>query len=239
MVRPIATSQDQLETSYSCASRHVPGLYVGEVSHTRRVPIANHFRYRASYWLVDYDELPRPTGIVSRLARFERCDHSDIRAVLGEHGVSAERIFMFAMSRTFGYVFNPISVFWCYSASGELVAVVADVHNTYGGRHAYFLQPDPDGISTVEKTMYVSPFYPVDGRYDIRVGEPGATISLSVTLRRENESPFVARLHAVRRPASIGNVMRASLTHSSFRVAVLIRWQAVRLWLRGLKVQPR
>ena len=85
----------------------LPALYASVVTHTRRVPIKNGFRYKASYWLVDYDELPEATGLVWRLVRFERSDHSDVRALLTDHGVTADRILMLAMPRTLGYVFNP------------------------------------------------------------------------------------------------------------------------------------
>jgi DUF1365 family protein len=217
----------------------VPALYATEVAHTRSAPLTNHFRYRASYWLVDYDRFVGPRGLARHLARFERADHCDVREILAEHGVVAERILMLAMARTLGYVFNPISVFWCYDASGERVAVLAEVHNTYGGRHTYFLEPDQKGRSTVDKVLYVSPFYPVDGHYDIRVSEPGESISLSVTLHRENDSPFVATMRGERRTASLVNVARASFLRPALRAALLIRWQALRLWARGLKVQPR
>ena len=59
------------------------------------------------------------------------------------------------------------------------MAVVAEVHNTYGGRHAYLLRPDGHGHSKVDKALYVSPFHPADGRYDIRVSEPGESVSLT------------------------------------------------------------
>ncbi len=239
MVRSSATASEDSETALGHATKHVPALYRSEVTHTRRAPIANRFRYTASYWLVDYDHLSQPLGRWSRVVRFESRDHSDIRAVLGEHHVEAERIFMLAMARTWGYVFNPISVFWCYDAAGALVAVLAEVHNTYGGRHVYFLQPDDKGKATVEKMMYVSPYYPVDGRYDIRVSEPGSSVSVTVTLHRENDSPFVATLRGERLTPNVRTVARAFLTHPSLRTSLLIRWQALRLWVRGLKVQPR
>lgn len=226
-------------TPRSFRSTLVPALYATQVTHTRRAPLTNHFSYRASYWIVDYDELVGPRGVARYFARFERSDHCEVREILAEHGVVAEHILMLAMARTLGYVFNPISVFWCYDASGERVAVLAEVHNTYGGRHTYFLEPDEKGRSLVDKAMYVSPFYPVDGHYDIRVSEPGDSISLSVTLHRENDSPFVATMRGERRPANILNVARASFLKSALRAAVLIRWQALRLWVRGLKVQPR
>ena len=95
---------------------------------------------------------------------------------------------------TLGYVFNPISVFWCYDGTDVRVAVLAEVHNTYGERHTYRLRPDEQRTSDVDKELYVSPFYPVDGHYEIRVSEPGASVSVTVTLRRDNDAPFVASL---------------------------------------------
>jgi uncharacterized protein len=237
-VRSAVTPREGLTTS-STPWVGLPVLYAAQVAHTRRAPITNRFRYRATYWLVDFDRLPRPRGIFGSLARFEPRDHSDVRAFLMERGVVADRVLMLAMTRTFGYVFNPISVFWCYGAGGECIGVVAEVHNTYGGRHTYLLRPDEQGHSEVKKAMYVSPFYPVDGWYHIRVGQPGESVSVTVALHREDDEPFVATLRGQRRDASNFNVVRSALACSPLRVAILIRWQAARLWLRGLKVQPR
>ena len=114
-MQPAPTTSNAVPSS-SLSPSPPPVLYASVVTHTRRVPIKNRFRYKASYWLVDYDELPEFTGLIRHLARFERSDHSDVRALLTEQGVTADRILMLAMPRTLGYVFNPISVFWCYDA---------------------------------------------------------------------------------------------------------------------------
>ena len=235
----LASQSNDKATPSSATTARVPALYASVVTHSRRGPINNRFQYRASYWLVDYDELPRLNGLARHLARFEHSDHSDIRALLTKHGVTADLILMLAMPRTLGYVFNPISVFWCYDAFGEQVACLAEVHNTYGQAHTYFLQPDETGRSEVAKELYVSPFYPVDGRYDIRVSDPGPSLSVTVTLHRHNDPPFVASLRGTRHLATTPAIWRAALLQPALRVALLIRWQALRLWARGLKVQPR
>jgi hypothetical protein len=235
----LASQRNDEVAPSSATTSPVPALYTSVVTHSRRVPIINRFQYKASYWLVDYDEMPRLNGLAWFLARFERSDHSDVRALLTKHGVTADRILMLAMPRTLGYVFNPISVFWCYDTVGEQVAVLAEAHNTYGQSHTYFLQPDETGRSELSKELYVSPFYPVDGHYDIRVSDPGPSLSVTVTLRRHDLPPFVASLRGTRHRATTLAVLRATLLHPALRVALLIRWQAVRLWARGLKVQPR
>ena len=85
----------------------------------------------------------------------------------------------------------------------------------------------------------MSPFYPVDGHYDIRVSEPGPFLSVTVSLHRVGGAPFVASLRGARQRRKQTRCVRASLLHPAVRIALLIRWQAVRLWARGLKVQPR
>jgi uncharacterized protein len=232
-------SPRQGERIRECDGQRVPALYDAVVMHSRQTPVANRFRYKVSYWLVDYDDLPRRRGVLGRLVRFERDDHVDVRALLRGRGVGADRVLMMAMAQSFGHVFNPISVFWCYDAHDRVIAVLADVHNTYGDSHTYFLEPGATDSFTVEKMMYVSPFYPVDGSYDIRVSEPNSSVSVSVTLRRENDSPFVATLHGTRRNACFASLVRHSLRRPALRVAFLIRWQAFRLWRQGLRPEPR
>ena len=92
----------------------LPALYEAEVTHARRTPLRHQFTYRASYWLVDFDQLPQPQGFARWFARIRRGDHMDIRRLLESRGIAASRIVMLTGARTLGYVFNPITVFWCY-----------------------------------------------------------------------------------------------------------------------------
>ena len=217
----------------------VPALYDSVVTHSRRTPIANRFRYRSAYWLVDVDRLPQPSGPLGLLARVRAEDHLDVRALLRDNRVPADRILMLTMARTLGYVFNPITVFWAYDRGGAATAVVVEVQNTYGGRHGYLLRPDSHGYAEVDKALYVSPFHSADGRYEIHVGEPGESVSLRVTLRRDGHEPFVATLRGQRREVTGANAVRAALRYPSARTSALIRWQGIRLWWKGLEVQPR
>ena len=221
------------------AAAQVPALYDSVVTHSRRAPLTHRFRYRTAYWLVDLDRLPQPRGPLGLLARVRARDHLDVRALLRDSGVAADRVLMLTTGRTLGYVFNPISVFWAYDRAGARTAVVAEVHNTYGSRHAYLLRPDQDGYAEVDKALYVSTFYPADGRYQIQVSEPGESISFRVTLLRHGHEPFVATLRGRRRAVTAATVLRATLRYPSARTSALIRWQGLRLWWRGLEVQAR
>lgn len=222
------------------------------VTHARQAPIRNRFHYRTRAWLVDLDYVPQLPRGLTWLARFEARDHlgapseslrDNVTALLGTHDidVAGGRIVMLANARALGHAFNPISIHWCYDADNALVAVVAEVHNTYGDRHAYLLRPGPDGRvnERLDKVMYVSPFNPVDGRYRIAVSEPSDRVSVSVTLERDGQPPFVATLQGTRQPPR--NVVTTAVVTAatSLRVSTLIRWQGVRLFLRGLRVEPR
>ena len=223
-------------------------IYEVTISHARSAPLRNVFRYRSYLWLVDLDRLPR----VPWLARFLARDHlgdprSSIRANLDRFlaardvDLSGGRVTMLAQARVLGYVFNPLSVYWCHRPDGTLACVVAEVHNTYRQRHAYLLRTDDRGRAEVPKQFYVSPFYPVDGRYRMSLPEPDATLALSVRLDRPDGHCFAASVRGRAVPATARALLAAVVRHpwSTAVVSVRIRWQGVRLYLRGLPVIPR
>ena len=145
---------------------------------------------------------------------------------------------MLAHARVLGYVFNPLTVYWCHRADGTLACVVAEVHNTYRQRHAYLL---PGVRAEVPKDFYVSPFYPVDGRYRMSLPEPDASLALSVRLDRPDGQSFAASVRGRAVPATTRALLAAAARHpwSTAAVSVRIRWQGVRLYLRELPVIPR
>jgi DUF1365 family protein len=227
----------------------VPALYETTVQHVRQTPFRHAFSYRSYWWLVDLDQLPvLPRGLRA-LARFRAADHvgsgATIRAgideVLAAEGLSADRVLMLANARTLGHVFNPLSLHWCLDATGEVVAVVAEVHNTYGGRHAYVLRTDTEGRATTDKAFYVSPFHQVDGSYAMRLPLPGEDLRVDLTYTRPGAKPFVATVRGTRAPVTTGTVLATALRHpfSTRLVSLRIRVQGIRLWLRRLPVVPR
>lgn len=209
-------------------------------------------RHRTYLWLIDVDRPPRPPRPLRALARFDPRDHfggtaPTIRAgldrFLAAHGVDlgGGRVTMLAHARVLGYVFNPLTVYWCHDAAGRPVCTVAEVHNTYGERHCYLLRPDERGGAEADKRLYVSPFNPVDGRYRMRLPEPDARLALSVRLDRPEGPPFVATVRGRRRPATPGGLLAAAARHpwSTLAVSAAIRLHGIRLLLRGLPVRPR
>ncbi|MFE2327468.1 DUF1365 domain-containing protein [Streptomyces sp. NPDC059385] len=231
----------------------IPSLYTCEVTHVRVQPVRHALRRRTYLWLVDIDALPRPPGLLRPLARFEAGDHFDGRAptlragldaFLTDRGVTDAdgQVLMLAHARVFGYVFNPLTLYWCHDRAGRPVCVVAEVHNTYGGRHCYLLRPGVDGRADVDKTFYVSPFFDVEGSYRMRLPLPGERLDLSVQLRHEDGSrPLTATVRGHRRSAGPRGLLAAALTHpwSTLSVTLGIRWHGIRLYLKGLRVRPR
>jgi DUF1365 family protein len=169
---------------------------------------------------------------------------ANVDAYLATEGIDVDggRVAMLATPRSLGYAFNPLSVFWCHDRVGELACVVAEVHNTYGERHCYLLRPDADGHADADKAFYVSPFFAVDGRYDMTFTDPTAQdeLRVAITLTRVEQVVFRASVDGRPDPAA-PSFLAGSLRHPAAgrRVMGLIRLQGVRLWLKHLPVLPK
>jgi len=231
----------------------LPALVVGQVTHQRPGPVRHHFRHRAYQWLVDLDSVPRQPWYLRPFAQFSSADHlgdpglpikANVENYLARGGIrlgERGRVLMLANARVLGYVFDPLSVFWCYDRAGLLVCVVAEVHNTYGERHAYLLRPGETGSFQTDKELYVSPFFDVSGCYGLKFTLTPDLVSATVLLRRGDALAFSAtfrgRPELATRRALARRLLREPLMPQ--RVSALIRAHGLWLWLRRLPVQPR
>jgi DUF1365 family protein len=227
-------------------------LYECAIRHVRAAPLRNAFTYQTYQWLVDLDELPALPRWLRPLARFRPADHlgdprrsirENVDCYLAGRGIDlgGGRITMLTHARVLGYVFNPLTVYWCHDAGGELACVIAEVHNTYRQRHCYLLRTDDRGRAEVAKEFYVSPFYPVDGRYQMSLPEPGERLSLTIALHRDGEPPFIASVRGRRRAAAPAGLLVAAARHpwSTAAVTARIHAQGMKLYARGLPVAHR
>ncbi|QNS08312.1 DUF1365 domain-containing protein [Streptomyces xanthii] len=227
-------------------------LYPCTITHVRARPTRYTLRHRTYLWLVDPDHLPRLPWPLRVLARFDARDHfggdrptirAGLDAFLARNGLRLDggMVTMLTQARVFGYVFNPLTVYWCHGPDGGVRYVVAEVHNTYGGRHCYLLRPAPDGSASTAKQFYVSPFFAVDGHYRMRLPLPRQSLDLTVHLDRSEGRAFSARVRGERRSATAAQLLRLAVRHplSPLAAAAAIRFHGVRLYLRGLPVQPR
>lgn len=230
----------------------VPALVRGTVTHARLAPRDHRLRHRVYQWLVDVDALPQVTWWLRPFATFRAADHigdphatisANLRRFLWVNGIdpTGHRIVMLANARVLGHTFDPLSVFWVVSPTGDTTAVVAEVHNTYGERHAYLLNPDDSGRDTTDKQFYVSPFFDVTGQYDLRFVLDTARVVTEVRLRREGRIVFTASFRGSPEPLTTRSLARTALTHPlmTWRVTALIRLHGIALWLRRHRVHPR
>ncbi len=228
-----------------------PAVIRATVHHRRSRPFDYRFRHRTTMWLVDAAEpdaaFPRwlrPLASVRPADHFAPGDRRPlpvkVRGFLDAHGLpwTAHRVLVLANARSLGYVFDPLTTYFCLDADGALEGVLAEVHNTHRERHVYPLTVDR---ASVDKEFYVSPFFAVEGRYDIRTRLTDDRVGVAVSLAQAGRTVFTSSVAGDLRPATRGRVVRAVLGNPmpSQRVSALIRWHGIRLWLRRLPVVPR
>ncbi|MGX1806227.1 DUF1365 domain-containing protein [Nocardia sp. NPDC055321] len=241
-----------------------PALYFTRIRHTRVAPVRHAFEYRGYSWYFDLDNPPTVALPLRPFVSFQAADHlapvstgsepsarrdtgDNLRArvddFLARNGIDCGggRVTALMNARTLGYVFDPLTVFWCHDAAGDLRCVIAEVHNTYGERHSYLVRTDERGRATVGKEFYVSPFNAVEGSYTLRLPEPGRDLDLGITLLRDGEPPFAATMSGHRVPVTTRAVLRAQwrTPFAPWLIAARIRRHGIALWARGLPIVPR
>jgi len=235
----------------------LPSIVDAVVTHNRYGAVRHGFQHHVYQWLVDLDEPPTVPWYLRPFARFDARDHlggdgpaaspdikTNVKRFLARRGVhlgSGGRIFMLANARVLGHVFDPLTVYWCFGTDGSLRRVVAEVHNTYGERHAYLLAPGPDGEAGVDKQFYVSPFNDVSGRYSMRFCIAVDHVEVNISLLRGDHVVFDADLTGTPTPATSRTIARFALRMPAMphKVSALIRLHGIRLWLRRLPIVVR
>jgi DUF1365 family protein len=150
-------------------------------------------------------------------------------------------VYLLCYPRVLGYVFNPLSVYYCYARTGQLQALIYEVGNTYGERHCYLIPARPErGMvrHACDKAFYVSPFLPMDCRYNFHARVPGKVLSLLIRETRRSEPVLDAWFTGHRRPLTDGTLLRLGLRlpFMTLKVIAGIHWEALKLWLKGLPV---
>jgi DUF1365 family protein len=231
-------------------------LYVGRVLHARLGGTTHGFRYPIYQHLVDLADLPALDASSRifgwnrrRLVTFRDTDHfadasrgvgENLATTLAAHGIAAPaRVRLLTQCRVLGYVFNPVSLYFCDDADGRRTAIVAEVNNTFGERHCYVL--GAGGRVHEKKVFHVSPFMPLDGTYEFEIGEPGDTLEIRIDLRRQGTRVFTSRLSLERRPWTDRTLARVLVTHPlmPWQVTAAIHRQAFALWRKRLRYYPK
>ena len=235
-------------------------LYRGLVTHRRVRPREHRLSYRVFWLLLDLgeiDALDRGLRLFSRnrfnLLSFHDRDHGDgsggplrpqIEAYLGRAGIDLHggAIRLLTMPRVLGYVFNPISLYYCHRADGGLAAVVYEVTSTFGVRHAYVIpirdEDQQAGLirQGAAKALYVSPFMGMEMDYDFRGRAPGERLELVIDGLDAEGLLITAALSAQRRDLTDANLLAATLAMPllTLKVVAAIHWEALKLWLKRI-----
>lgn len=221
-------------------------IYTGTLMHARRSPARHVFRYPVSYWLLDLDELrelERRLRLFSvnrpNVVSLQDRDHFDgaplKQAVVDLAGdPTIERVLMLTQPRVLGYVFNPVSFYWCYRRDGSLACMVAELNNTFGERLPEVLR-GPELRYEQRKRLHVSPFFGLDQSYEYAFSQPGDDVWARIHVRDDDGArPLTAVLHGRRVELSNRSLCRLLLRHplQPLQVTALIHYQALRLWLK-------
>ncbi len=239
------------------------GLYVGQVMHRRMRPRAHRLKYRIFMMLLDLDEidgLAAQSWLFSRngfnLLGFHDRDFGDrsgtpLRPQIEGHlcdaglGEATASIRLLTMPRVLGYVFNPISVYFCHRADGSLGAMLYEVSNTFGERHSYLIpvKGETDGQirQHCSKALHVSPFISMDVSYDFRIGPPGEGVTIAIAEHDAAGLLLTASFVGRREPFGDVALLRAFVTHPLLTIKVVggIHWEALRLWIKGVPLTDR
>ena len=235
-------------------------IYPGRVFHHRLRPKPHKLNYRVFTLLLDLDELPRLDHDLrlfahNRFAVFSFYDRDHgagengdlrtyVRAALqqADINISDGKIKLLCYPRIFGYVFNPLSVYYCYDGDDHLRAMLYEVSNTFGERHSYLMEiNEHQGLKArqhCKKRFHVSPFMAVSGVYEFKLRLTDKLILVRIDLSDDSGLLMRTGFAGSAEVLSGQNLFKMLILYPLMTVKVIIgiHWEALKLWSKGLHV---
>lgn len=238
-------------------------LYHTKIQHRRWRPKTHKLNYGAFYLLLDLDELDRMHRGLRwfsynsfNLFSFHDKDHgpghnAPLRPWVEHHldkaGINLEggSIRLLCLPRILGYVFNPLSVYYCYHRNGELLAVLYEVSNTFNQRHSYLFPLQGETSETLQhscdKRFYVSPFIDTAGRYGFSMRPPNDELYLHIRQSDDEGKLLDAWMNGSKQHVSDRSLLACLVRFPLLTLKVIggIHWEALQLWLKGIGLVDR
>ncbi len=233
-------------------------IYVGKVIHKRFKPKEHFFKYKVFSLFLDLSEIKKIKEKIFffshnkfNLISFFDKDHGErngsslidwVKKNLRSLNMDTRdvKIKLLCYPRIFGYVFNPLSIFFIYNSSSSLIAILYEVKNTFGEQHTYVFKTDPKK-QVVEnkcyKKFYVSPFMDLNSTYNFKILNPKEKLSVIIDQRDQTGKLLFASQDGKRLDFSAKNLLFSYLKHPlmTIKIILAIHFEALKLWLKGIK----
>jgi len=233
-------------------------IYNGQVIHKRFKPKVHSFRYDVFSLLIDLSELETLDKQVNFFSynkfnwiSFYDKDHGDrdgsslinwVQKNLRKNNISTEniKIKILCYPRIFGFVFNPLSVFYVYNSNENLISILYEVKNTFGEQHTYIFRIEKDANliqNNCSKKFHVSPFIQMNCNYFFRLLKPGNKISVIIDQYENEDKILYASQDGIRTAFNTKYLIKSFLNHPlmTFKIILAIHYEAFKLWSKGIK----
>ena len=234
-------------------------IYNGNVIHKRFKPKEHFFKYKVFSLFIDLSELNELNNKLKffslnkfNLISFYEKDHGDrdgsslfewVKKNLISNEISADniKVKLLCYPRIFGYVFNPLSIFFVYDKNDNLISILYEVKSTFGEQHTYVFKVEGQNKliqNNCSKKFHVSPFIEMDCNYFFRILNPEQKLSVVIDQYDQEGKILFASQDGERSALTSKNLMNSYLKHPlmTFKIISAIHFEAFKLWFKGIKL---
>ena len=234
-------------------------IYNGQVIHKRFKPKEHFFKYKVFSLLLDLSELhllEKDLKIFSynkfNILSFYDIDHgprdgtsliSWVKENLNSNNINSNeiKIKLLCYPRVWGYIFNPLSIFFVYDKNSKLISILYEVKNTFGEQHTYVFKIDKDNQlfeHSCKKKFHVSPFIEMNCLYYFKILKPTDKLSVVINQNDDSGKLLFASQDGLKNELNNKNLMISYISNPlmSFKIIGAIHFEALKLWIKGIKL---